>query len=99
MNRAQEHRAVDDAWRLAAKAVAEQREHARLVEGCEAFHPVAIAARDHACIIRESLRAIAVGPTALVLQCLRQVPVIEAKPRLDATADKRIDQPIVEGES
>ena len=96
MNGTEQHRAIDDARRLAAEAVAEQGEHARLVEGREALHPVAIAARDHACVIREPLRAIAVGPAAVVLQGLRQVPVIKAKPWLDASGNQRIDQPVVE---
>src|SRR4029077_3785724 len=43
MNGAQKHAAVDNAWRLAAEAEAEQREHARLVEGGKALHPVAVA--------------------------------------------------------
>ena len=96
MNGAQEHAAVDDARRLAAEAEAEQREHARLVEGRKALHPVAVAVRDHAGVVGEPLRAIAVSPAAVVLQRLRQVPVIEAKPRLDARGDDCIDQPVVE---
>ena len=68
MDGAQEHAAVDDARRLAAEAEAEQREHARLVEGRKAFHSIAVAARDHVGVVGEPLRAIAVRPAALVLQ-------------------------------
>ena len=99
MNGAQQHRAVGNSRRLAAEAIAEEREHARLVECRVALHPVAVAARDQVGVIGEPLRAIAVGPAAEVLQRLRQIPVIETKPRLDAGCDQRIDQPVVEGDA
>ena len=52
---------------LSDEPEAEQREHARLVEGRKALHPVAVAVRDHIGVVGEPLRAIAVSPAAFVL--------------------------------
>ena len=84
MNGAQQHGAIGKSRRQSAKAITVQREDARLVEGRKTLYPVAVAAPNQRGIVGKPLRAIAVGPAAEIVEGLRQVPVIEAKPGFDA---------------
>jgi hypothetical protein len=82
---------------MPGKAVAEQREHRRLVEGGETPDAVADAARDQARIVGEPAGRLTVEPPSPVLQGLRQVPVVEAEPGFYAGREQPVDQPVVEG--
>ena len=74
---------VGDAGGVPDHGVAEQRAHVGLVEGGEVPYPVAVAARDQGGVVGEPTRDIAVLPSAEIVQRLRQIPMIEAQPRLD----------------
>ncbi len=50
-------------------------------------------------VVGRSARRCRGGPAAAILERLRQVPVVETRPRLDAGFEQRIDQPIVEVET
>ena len=88
---------IGEARRMPGKAVAEQREHRRLVEGGKTPDAVADAARDQACVVGEPAGRLTVEPPSPVLQGLRQVPVVEAEPGFDAGREQPVDQPVVEG--
>ncbi len=83
----------------ATEAIAEQREYRRLVEGGKTFHPVAIAIRDQSGIVGKPFDAVPAGPAPEVVQRLRQIPMIQAKPRFDAGCENGIDEPVVKCES
>jgi hypothetical protein len=51
------------------------------------------------CIFREMVGGVAIGPAALLFQCLRQIPVIEGEPRHDVLLEQLVDQLRVEGEA
>src|SRR5262249_43248150 len=70
-----------------------------LIECGKTFHPVAVAVRDEGGIIAEPSGAVPTGPTADILQALRQIPMVEARPRLDPRREQRIDQPVIEGKA
>src|SRR5450631_1202079 len=67
-----------------------------LVQGDPAPHPVTEVVMDQCRIIRETLRRITVAPSAVVLQRLREVPVVERGRRCDPLLEQRVDQPVVE---
>ena len=84
---------------MAAHAIAEQRVNVGLVEHHPMLDAVAEALRHDARVIGELVGDVALEPAALVLQRLRQIPVIEAKPRRDAARDEAVDQTVVEIET
>jgi hypothetical protein len=81
---------------MAAHAVAEQRVNVGLIEHRPMLDAVAEALRHDARVIGEFVGDIALEPAALVLQRLRQIPVVEAKPWRDAAGDEAVDQTVVE---
>ena len=81
---------------MAAHAVTEQRVNVGLIEHRPMLDAVAEALRHDARVIGEFVGDIALEPAALVLQRLRQIPVVEAKPRGDAAGDETVDQTVVE---
>src|SRR5512143_3201031 len=66
------------------EAVTEQREDRRLIEGGETLDPVTVAIGDQRGVVGKPADAIPRRPAAEIVERLRQVPVIEAEPRLDA---------------
>ena len=58
--------------------------------------PVAVAPGHQGGVIGEPAGAVAVGPAAEVVQRLRQIPMVEAQPWLDAGLQHAVDQPVVE---
>ena len=87
---------VGNARRIPAKTVAEQREYARLVEGCKSLDPVTVTVCDQRRIIGKPSSDIPVLPAAKLGQRLGQVPMVETDPRLDAGIQQRFNQSIVE---
>ena len=85
-----------DVARDTVEAVAEQREDRRFIEGGEALDPVAIAVRDKSGVVGKPCDAVSVRPAAEIVERLRHVPVIEAKPRLDTGGKDRVDQPVIQ---
>ena len=85
--------------RVAAFAVAEQRVDVGLVERHPMLDAVAQPFRNDARVVGEFLRDVTIEPAALLLQRLRQVPMVEAQPRRNAARDQFIDQTIVEIET
>ena len=47
-------------------------------------------------VLGEAVDGVAVEPAAVVLERLRQVPVVERDHRLHAVGEQRVDQPVVE---
>src|SRR5216684_588333 len=74
-------------------------EREELVDREEALDPVAELPRDIAGIIGKRFGGVAGLPSALVLERLRQVPVVEGRKRFDAGFEQRIDQAAVEVEA
>ena len=70
-----------------------------LVDREEALDPVAELPRHIAAIVRKRFGGVARLPSALVLQRLRQVPVVESRKRFDAGLEKRVDKAAVEVEA
>jgi hypothetical protein len=54
--------------------------------------------RYHGDVIGEPQGAVAANPPATIVKGLRQIPVVQTKPRFDLGAEQCIDQPVVEGE-
>ncbi len=78
------------------RAVPEEGRAPRFIERGEMAHPVAERAMDQCGVVGEAGRGVAGRPAARVLDRLRQVPVVERQPRLDAMAEQLVDQPTVE---
>ena len=85
-----------EAGRMAADAMAEQRVDIGLVEHRPMPHAVTEPLGDDPRVIGKFFRDVALQPAALVLQRLRQVPMIETKPRRNAARQQAIDQAVVE---
>jgi len=63
------------------------------------LHAVAEPMSHDARVICERRRRIAIEPAAVLLQRLRQIPMVEAEPRRDAVRDEPIDQTFVKVEA
>jgi hypothetical protein len=85
--------------RVQSERVAVDGVHERLVEGDPQLHPVTEGAPHDVGIFAEACRGVPVEPAALVLQRLRQVPVEERGDRVDALAQERVDEAVVEVQS
>ena len=79
-------RGIAEAGRVHAVAVAEDGHDLRLVQGDPAADAVAERLGHDRGVVAEALGGVADRPAALVLQRLRQVPVVERGDRLDARA-------------
>jgi len=75
-----------------ARAVAEERRTPRLVQRRPRRHAVAECGGHDARVVSEVQCGIAVRPTALVLQDLRQVPVVEGQDGRDPGFEERVDE-------
>src|SRR5690606_20021951 len=91
MHAAQEGLPVGQSRCLPAKGIAEQREDPGFVESCETLDAVSIAVTDERSVVGEPADAITMGPAALVIESLRQVPMIQTDPRLDSSGKQFID--------
>ena len=78
--------------------VAEEGRDPRLVVGDPVGHAVAERAEDVPGVVREALDDVARRPTALVLERLRQVPVVERRERRDPALEQAVDERGVEVE-
>ena len=81
-----------------APDVAEERRAPRLVERRPGGHAIAEGVVHRHRVVEEAVGGVAGGPAALLLEGLRQIPVVEREPRLDARAEQFIDQARVEVE-
>ena len=81
-----------------APRIADPRVHPRLVVCHPVLHAIAELRCDDLRVLRERLRGGANSPAALVLECLRRVPVEERRERLDALLEERVDETVVEVE-
>ena len=96
--RAQRRRPVADAGRLRAVGVAEEGDDPRLVVGDPLRDDVAERRAARRRVLREAQRGVARGPAALVLQRLRQVPVVERRDRLDPAREQPLGEVAVEAQ-
>src|SRR5258708_23004709 len=83
------------AWRVHARAVAEIGRAPGLIQRDPVGHAVTQPARYRLHIVGKRLSGTTVEPAAIVLQCLRQIPVIERRYRRDATLEQIVDQALV----
>src|SRR5215469_14277334 len=90
---------VPEAWCMQAGGMARERHHLGLVDGDPIAHAVAEASRHELGVRSKPRRRLRRGPTAFVLQGLRQVPVIESDQRPDAVLEERVDEAVVEVEA
>ena len=95
MRGGERQRVVGSTGRVDPRAVPEPGGHPGLVQGDPGMHVVPERAVDDRRVLGEPRGRVAVPPTALVLQRLRQVPVIERRQRGDAVAVQRVHQPAV----
>ena len=87
------------AGRVHARAVAEERRAPRLVQRGPVAAPGRRARRATSVgVVGEPGGGVPGRPAAGVLERLRQVPVVERQPRLDAVGQQLVDQPAVEVE-
>ena len=88
------------AGRMDPDAVAQLDECAELVDREEVLHAIGEVLRNVTRVVGECLRRVARLPAAaVVLQRLRQIPVIQSRERLDAVREELVDQPVVEVEA
>ena len=90
---------VLDAGGVDAGGVPQERRAPRLVQGRPVAHPVAQRLVDDGGVLHEAAHHLAAGPAAGVLERLREVPVVQRDPRLDAALQQAVDQPRVEVEA
>ena len=81
-----------------AAQIALDGEDTRFVEQHDRRHVAPERARHRLGVVGEAVRDVAAGPAALVRQRLRQVPMVEAWPRLDPARVAALDQPPIEVE-
>ncbi len=87
------------AGRQHARQISAVGHHPRLVERRPHLYTVAQRIEHRRRIVAEPTGDVAVEPAATVIECLREIPVIERGVRLDAALEKRIDQPRIEVDS
>ena len=79
-----------------AGGVAEERRAPRFVEGRPHAHPIAQGVVHVERVLGEAGCRVAVRPPALLLQRLRQIPVVEGEPGQDARIQQLVDETLVE---
>ena len=82
-----------------AAAVAQPHAALRLIEGKIVPHPPLKVCGDCGGIPGKGFCRIGIQPAALVLQGLRQIPVVERDIGLDPCRKQRIDQPVIPGKA
>ena len=83
---------------LAGARSAMSDEHSGSLNVVQCVDPVAERVVDGLGVVAEPVRGVAVRPAALLLERLRQVPVVEREPGQDARAEQFVDEPAVEVE-
>jgi hypothetical protein len=78
--------------------VAEQGDDVGLVDRDPVGDAVGQRGADDVGVVGEALDGVAVEPAAVVLEALREVPVVERGHRLDAGLEQPVDEPVVERE-
>ena len=96
---AERGRPVADTGSLDPVGVAEDARHPRLVVGDPGGHDVAEGVEDDPGVLGEALDDVARCPAALVLERLRQVPVVQRRQGLDAALEHSLDERTVEVEA
>ncbi len=86
------------AWCVLPHRVADPCDDPRLVVGCPVADTVAESLGDDGGVLDERLGGRALAPTALVLERLRQVPVVQREEGIDPVLEQRVDEPVVEVE-
>ncbi len=81
---------------VGAHAVAQDRGDVGLVDGDPVLDAVGEPLADDGGVLREAVDGVAVEPAAVVLERLREVPVVERDHRLLAVLEERVDEPVVE---
>ena len=84
------------AGRVLAGRISERRDDARLVDGDPVLHPVGETFAHDRRIVGEAVDGRAVEPAAVVLERLRQVPVVEGHHRLRPGLEHLVDEAVVE---
>ena len=92
-------RASRSARRVHAVEVAEEGAAPRLVEVIQSCTRSPSRPATTRGVVGEASAVVARRPAAAVLQRLRQVPVVQRGPRVDARGQQRVDQPVVEVEA
>ena len=87
------------AGRVLAGRVPEERGAPRLVERRPVLHAVAETELRDRGVVGEAVRRVAVAPAAVVLERLRQVPVVEGGVGRDAALEHAVDEAVVEVEA
>ena len=82
-----------------ADGIAEQRGAERLVEGGPVLDAVTERRVGGLGVVGEPQGGVAVRPAALLLECLREVPVVEGEPGQDAGVEELVDEAAVEVEA
>jgi hypothetical protein len=78
------------------EGVAVERRDVRLVDRDPVLDPVGVPLPDQGGVLGEGLDGLAVEPAAVVLEGLRQVPVVQRHHRLDAGGEQPVDEAVVE---
>ena len=90
------HRA---ARRVLAERVAVERRHVGLVDRYPVLDAVGVPRADQGGVLGEGLDGVAVEPAAVVLEGLREVPVVERHHRRHARVEQAVDEAVVEVEA
>ncbi len=86
---------IVQAWCVLAGAVTVAGHDLRLVQRDPVLDPVAERVGDDSGVVREALGRVPHCPAALVLDFLRQIPVVERCGARDALAGEFVEQPLV----
>ncbi len=85
--------------RVLARDVAVVGRHVRLVERHPGVDPITETLDHRRGVIGKGLGRRANRPSAGILERLREVPVVQRRPRRDPDGEKRVDEPVVEVEA
>jgi len=99
MRHAQRGREVAHARRMNADVMSRERDDLGLVQRHPVRHAVPESTREERRVLRERRDDVRRRPSAAVLQCLWQIPVIERHERTDADREERVDERVVEVEA
>src|SRR5690348_382734 len=98
MDCAVESLGVDHTWRMPGKPIAKQGKDGWFIECCEAPYAISVAPRYQRRVVAIPPDNVSIQPSTFVLERLRQIPMVQAKPRLDASSQQTVDQPVIEGQ-
>src|SRR6187551_1882760 len=98
MGRGECRAVVPDARGMDSGTVAEKRRAERLVQGGDGANAITQCPPDHLGVLDEPVDGLTAEPPAVVLEQLRQVPVIEREQRRDAALEQAVHESLVEVE-